>query len=138
MEEALFLTKYARKVTLIHRRSEFRASKIMATRVMKHPNIEIMWDTIVTKYLYEKDGFISERTGIHVKNGKTKEVAEMKLDGLFMAIGHIPNTDFLPDVISKTSEGYLETNIHTMTNICLLYTSPSPRDKRQSRMPSSA
>lgn len=117
MEEALFLTKYARKVTLIHRRSEFRASKIMATRVMKHPKIEIIWDTIVTKYLYEKDGFISKLTGINLKNVNTNEVTEMNLDGLFMAIGHIPNTDFLPDVISKTSEGYLETNIHTMTNI---------------------
>ncbi|NND03448.1 MAG: thioredoxin-disulfide reductase [Acidimicrobiia bacterium] len=102
MEEALFLTKFASKVTIIHRRDEFRASKIMAQRALDHDKIEVIWDTVVEEVL--GDGSVS---GITIRNRNTDEVTEMKVDGLFIAIGHDPNTKIFEGQLELDSEGYI-------------------------------
>src|SRR5210317_91769 len=87
MEEALFLTKFASKVTIVHRRDEFRASAIMSKRALDHEKIEVRWDTIVEEILGE-----DTVTGIRLRNVKTDEVEDFPTEGVFMAIGHTPNT----------------------------------------------
>ena len=87
MEEATFLTKFASKVTIVHRRDEFRASPIMAQRALEHPKIEVVWDSVVEEIL--GDGAV---TGVRLRNLKTDEATELATDGVFVAIGHTPNT----------------------------------------------
>ncbi len=98
MEEAIFLTKFASKVTIVHRRDEFRASKIMAQRAIDHPKIEVLWDTTVDEVL--GDDLV---TGLKVTNVKTGESWELPVEGFFLAIGHDPNT--------KIFQGQLELNV---------------------------
>lgn len=117
MEESTFLTKFAKKVYVIHRRNELRASKIMGDRAKKNDKIEFVWDTVVAEYLSEKDGFVNKLVGAKLENTETGETEELELDGLFMAIGHKPNTDFLGDELEKDDHGYLLTDEHTMTKI---------------------
>jgi thioredoxin reductase (NADPH) len=113
MEEAMFLTRFASKVYVIHRREEFRASKIMAKRVMEHPKIEVLWNTELTDIQGEK-GVES----ITIFNNKTKETTKMKMDGVFIAIGHKPNTDIFKSQLEMDSVGYLKTQAKsTYTNI---------------------
>ncbi len=102
MEEALFLTKFASKVTIIHRRDEFRASAIMAKRVMEHPKVEVVWDTVVEEMLGE-----DELTGIRIRNVQTGLDSKMSTEGLFVAIGHIPNTEIFRDQLDMDDVGYL-------------------------------
>ncbi len=102
MEEALFLTKFASKVTVIHRRDEFRASKIMADRVASHEKIEILWDSAVTEIL---GGDLV--TGLKFENTKTGESSELSVDGVFVAIGHVPNTDVFKGQIELDAAGYV-------------------------------
>src|SRR5690606_35632355 len=90
MEEATYLTKFAKEVVIIHRRDEFRASKVMAQRALNHPKIRVAWNTTVTDVL--GDDFI---TGLRLKNTITGAESEMEAGGLFLAIGHTPNTAFL-------------------------------------------
>jgi thioredoxin reductase (NADPH) len=104
MEEAIYLTKYASEVVLVHRRGEFRASKVMAERVMKHPKIRIEWHTVVTDVL--GDDFI---TGVRMQDVRTGVEREMAAGGLFVAIGHVPNTDFLSGQLATTPSGYIVT-----------------------------
>lgn len=101
-EEATFLTKFASKVYLVHRRDEFRASKIMADRAMKHPKVEIKWDSVVDEVLGDDSGV----TGVRIKNVKTEETQEIECKGYFSAIGHKPNTDAF-DQLEKDDVGYL-------------------------------
>jgi thioredoxin reductase (NADPH) len=102
MEEALFLTKFASKVTVIHRRDEFRASKIMAQRVIDHEKIEILWDTVPEEVLGD-----NAVTGVKVRNVKTDEVHEISVDGFFVAIGHDPNTSIFRGQVDLDDEGYV-------------------------------
>ena len=107
MEEALFLTKFASKVTVIHRRDEFRASKIMAKRVVDHPKIEVAWDSIVTEVLDVNEKKV---TGAKVKNTKTGEETVIPCEGFFVAIGHKPNTElFKEQGIDLDETGYIKT-----------------------------
>ncbi len=111
MEEALFLTKFASKVTIIHRRNALRASKIMQKRAMDNEKIEIMFDTVIEKYEGNDN---LER--LKVRNVETNESTYLEVGGLFMAIGHIPNTDKLVGSgIKLDDEGYIKVldNIHT-------------------------
>jgi len=101
MEEALFLTKFASKVTIIHRRGEFRASKIMARRAVDHPKIEVMWHSTVEAL--NGDGTLTSAT---IKNVDTGVTTELKLDGLFVAIGHTPNTSVFEGAIELDEAGY--------------------------------
>ena len=102
MEEALFLTKFASKVTIIHRRDEFRASAIMAKRAIEHPKIEVIWDTVVEAMLGE-----NEITGVTLRNVKTDEVMDLPTDGVFVAIGHTPNTEIFRGQLDMDDVGYL-------------------------------
>ena len=123
VEEAMFLTKFASTVKLIHRRDSLRAEKMLQKKLMENKKIEIIWDTVVEDVIGDKDP--KNVKGIKVKNVKTNKIDEIKLDGVFIAIGHDPATQLFKDQLS-------------MDNDCLLYTSPSPRDTAISRMPSSA
>lgn len=102
-EEAMFLTKYGSKVYLVHRRDELRASKIMAERTIKHPKIEILWDSVVE--IVEGDNIVSSVT---TKNLKTNEVQKRPAGGLFFAVGHVPNTAFLNGQVELLENGYIK------------------------------
>jgi len=104
MEEANFLTRFATKVILIHRRHEFRASKIMQERVMSNPKIEVIFNTVIEEILGE-----SKVEGVKIKNVENNEEKTIVLDGVFVAIGHRPNTDFLKNVIAIDEKGYVVT-----------------------------
>jgi thioredoxin reductase (NADPH) len=118
MEEATFLSKFASKVTIIHRRDSFRASKPMQQRVFDNPKIDILWDSAVEEILFDQSGV----TGIKVKNTKTGELTERATDGLFMGIGHKPNTDFLKGQINLDDHGFIVTEgKHPDTNIAGVY-----------------
>ncbi len=114
MEEATFLTKFASKVTIIHRRDEFRASKIMASRALKHDKIEVIWDTVVEEVLGE-----DHVSGVRLRNLKTDASSELECQGFFVAIGHKPNTALFKGQLHMDESGYLvpEGANQTRTNI---------------------
>jgi thioredoxin reductase (NADPH) len=115
MEEATFLTKFASKVTLVHRRSEFRASKIMVERALSNPKIKIMYDSEIEDILGSKDKGVH---GVVIKNTKNDERSETSCDGIFMAIGHNPNTKLFNGDIDLDDAGYIITKPDsTYTNI---------------------
>jgi thioredoxin reductase (NADPH) len=124
MEEALFLTRFASKVSLIHRRNEFRASKIMADRVRTHPKIEIHWDTVVDEVL---DVSRNEVTGLRLKNVKTGALNEIPVMAMFAAIGHEPNTRPFKGILTMNEAGYLVTN-HTLTNVAGVFAAGDVQD----------
>lgn len=104
MEEALFLTRFAKKVTIVHRREEFRASKIMADKALAHEKIEVLWNTTLVEVTGDK-----LVTGVRLKNLKTDEITEKSVDGVFIAIGHKPNTDLFTGQLETNEVGYLQT-----------------------------
>jgi thioredoxin reductase (NADPH) len=104
MEEAIFLTKFASKVSVIHRRDQLRASKIMQERAFKNEKIAFVWDSVVEDVLGE-----NKVDGVKVKNVKTEAISEIPCDGFFLAIGHIPNTALLKDQLDLTEQGYIIT-----------------------------
>jgi thioredoxin reductase (NADPH) len=106
MEESVYLSKYASEVVIIHRRDKFRASPIMAERAMANPKIRVEWNTEVIDVI--GDDFI---TGLHLKDTETGEVRTLEVGGLFVAIGHTPNTDFLQGRIELTPKGYIRTPV---------------------------
>jgi len=115
MEEALFLTKFASRVTLIHRRHEFRASKIMQDRVLAHEKIDVVWNTEITEILGEKETGV---TSVNLRNTETGETSNFPTQGVFIAIGHKPNTDLFKGLLDMDDVGYLITEGKSMkTNI---------------------
>ncbi|HEU4527051.1 MAG TPA: thioredoxin-disulfide reductase [Actinomycetota bacterium] len=102
MEEATFLTRFASKVTIVHRRDEFRASKIMQERALANDRISVIWDTVVDEVLGE-----DAVTGVTLRNVKTGETSQMSVDGVFMAIGHTPNTGLLEGQLELDANGYI-------------------------------
>lgn len=112
MEEALTLTKFAKKVTIVHRRKEFRASKIMQDRVLKHKKIEVVWDSTLTDVL-GKD----KVEGVKIKNVETGKTAKIECDGLFVAIGHTPATALFKGSLEIDDKGYLKTKEGVKTAI---------------------
>lgn len=128
VEEALYLTNHASKVTLIHRRDELRAEKILQERLFRHPKVEILWDTVLDEVLGEEDPF--GVTGIRVRNVKTGDTADIALDGVFIAIGHRPNTEMFKGLLDMDAEGYLITAADsTATNIPGVYAAGDVQDK---------
>jgi len=110
MEEALFLTKFASKVTIVHRRDEFRASKIMAQRALDHPKIEVLWNTTVDEVL--GDDLV---TGLKITNTQTDEQSVLPVEGFFLAIGHDPNTKIFQDQLELDVAGYVVTEAGSTT-----------------------
>jgi thioredoxin reductase (NADPH) len=104
MEEANFLTRFASKVFLIHRRDEFRASKIMSERVLKNPKVEVLYNTELLDVLGDKGV-----TGLRLKNNQTGQETVMEIEGVFIAIGHKPNTDLFKGLLEMNDVGYLVT-----------------------------
>jgi thioredoxin reductase (NADPH) len=117
LEEALFLTRFATHVTVVHRRDQLRASKIMQERAFKHEKISFMWDTVIEDVLGEPGpgGGVQE---VKVRNVKTDELREVKTDGLFVAIGHVPNTALFSGQLTLDPQGYIVTTPGTThTNV---------------------
>ncbi len=116
MEEATYLTKFASRVYLVHRRDALRASKIMAARVVENPKIEMVWNSVVEEVLgNDQDGV----TGVRVKSTQTGATAEIACRGMFAAIGHTPNTAFLRGQVDLDEKGYikLEDAFRSATNV---------------------
>ena len=113
MEDALFLTHFASKVTVIHRRDQFRASKIMVDRLLAHPKIEVIWNSVVEEVM---DVSKNEVTGLKIRNVKTNAISELTVSGLFVAIGHKPNTKPFVGQLDTDHAGYLIAK-NTRTNI---------------------
>jgi thioredoxin reductase (NADPH) len=105
VEEAIFLTNFCSKVTLIHRRDELRAEKIMQKRLFDNEKIEVLWDTTVEEVLGDATGM----TGLRLKNTKTGDESELKADGMFVAIGHDPATELFKGQLEMDEDGYLVT-----------------------------
>ena len=108
IEEALFLTRFATHVTVVHRRDQLRASKIMQERAFKHEKISFLWNTVIEEVLGEP-GPGGRVQGVKTRNVETGEVREVKTDGLFVAIGHIPNTALFGGQLALDAEGYIIT-----------------------------
>lgn len=112
-EEAIFLTRFASKVFLVHRRDTLRASKVMAARALEHDKIEVLWNTAIVGYKGE-----TALEGLVLQDTQTKEQREVSCGGLFMAIGHVPNTAALQgSAVQLDSTGYIQVRDHVFTNI---------------------
>ena len=128
VEEALFLTKFASKVKLIHRRDKLRAEKLLQTKLMNNKKIEIIWDSVVEDVMGKKDP--RNVTGIKIKNLKTNSVSVLKIDGLFIAIGHDPATSLFKDQLDMDKDGYIITKPDsTATKIPGVYAAGDVKDK---------
>lgn len=125
MEEANFLTRYASHVTVIHRRNSLRASKIMQDRAMKNPKISFVWEHEVAEVLGEE-----EVNGLRLRNVQTGAEQILPVQGLFLAIGHKPNTDLFKGIINTDAAGYLVPVEHTMTNIPGVFAAGDVTDHR--------
>jgi thioredoxin reductase (NADPH) len=118
IEEATFLTRFATKVTIVHRRDSLRASKIMQEKAQKNPKIAFAWDSVVDEILGTVENGKKAVTGVRLKNVKTGATSVLKADGVFMGIGHKPNTDLFAGQLDMDSVGYLKTQPHsTRTNV---------------------
>jgi len=128
VEEAMFLTKFASKVKLIHRRNALRAEKMLQKKLMANKKIEIIWDTVVEEVIGNKDP--KNVTGLKIKNVKSNKVEELKIDGLFIAIGHDPATQLFKDQLKMDKEGYLITKPDsTQTNVPGVFAAGDVKDK---------
>jgi thioredoxin reductase (NADPH) len=107
VEEASFLTKFATKVTMIHRRDELRASKIMRERAERNPKIAFLWNSVVEDLLGEEQNGIRKLTRLSIRNTVTNELSDFKVDGLFVGIGHQPNTSLFTGILDMDENGYL-------------------------------
>ena len=106
MEEATFLTKFATRVSVVHRRDKLRASKIMQDRAVKNPKIRFIWNTVVEEVVGSPETGV---TGLQLKDIKTQQASRLEIDGLFVAIGHNPNTDIFKGQIELDDRGYIRT-----------------------------
>ena len=111
MEEALFLTKFAKNVTVVHRRDSFRASKIMQDRVLSHDQIDVSWNKEVVEIKGE-----SQVSSVLLKDSQTNEMEEKEIDGVFIAIGHTPNVSFLNGFLELDEKGYIKSGSNTATS----------------------
>jgi len=114
MEEALFLTRFASKVTLLHRREAFRASKIMLERAIAHPHIELRTNTVVEEVLGVKE---NEVKGLRLKDVTSGSTSELPISGLFLGIGHEPNAKMFAGQMDLDAEGYIKTTGNVLTTL---------------------
>jgi thioredoxin reductase (NADPH) len=126
MEEAIFLTKFARRVTVIHRRDKLRASKIMQDKAFRNPKIDFTWDSTLDEILNVHLGKV---TGARVRNLKTSAVTERPVDGVFLAIGHTPNTQIFGGLLEMDEVGYLTTHDGTKTSVPGIFAAGDVQDR---------
>ncbi len=118
MEEAIYLTKFGKEVVIVHRRDEFRASKIMLERAKKNPKIKLLTDTVLEEVLGKEEDGKKLVTGARFKNVKTGETFIHECEGIFLGIGHKPNTDIFKEIMDMDDTGYIKTKKSTTeTNI---------------------
>ncbi len=128
VEEAMFLTKFASKVKLIHRRNELRAEKMLQAKLKANKKIEIIWDSTVEDVVGDKNP--KSVKGIKIKNVKTNKVSDLKVDGLFIAIGHDPATSLFKGQLNMDKEGYIVTKPDsTITNVPGVFAAGDVKDK---------
>lgn len=128
VEEALYLTNHADKVTVIHRRDQFRAEKILVDRLHKNPKIEVIWDSVLDEILGDEAPL--GVTAARIRNIKTDEITDISTHGVFIAIGHTPNTDLFKDTLDMDDEGYLITQPDsTATNVPGVFACGDVQDK---------
>ena len=128
VEEAMFLTKFASKVQLIHRRDSLRAEKMLQKKLMDNKKIEIIWDSVVEEVIGDNEP--KNVKGLKIKNVKTNKIDELKIDGLFIAIGHDPATQLFKDQLDMDKEGYLTTKADsTETNVPGVFAAGDVKDK---------
>jgi thioredoxin reductase (NADPH) len=127
MEESMFLTNFASKVYIVHRRDQFRASKIMAERAIASPKIEVVWNSVVEEIVGDDQQGV---TGVRVKNVNTNETSEIACAGFFAAIGHKPNTDLFKGVLDTDEQDYLVCKPGTtLTNVEGVFAAGDVQDK---------
>jgi len=128
VEEAIFLTKFASKVKLIHRRDKLRAEKLLQKKLMNNKKIEIIWDSVVEDVLGDRKP--KSVKGIKIKNVKSNKISELKIDGLFIAIGHDPATSLFKGQLDMDKDGYVVTKPDsTVTNIPGVFAAGDVKDK---------
>ncbi len=128
VEEAMFLTKFASNVKLIHRRNELRAEKMLQEKLINNKKIEIIWDSVVEEVVGDDNP--KNVKGLKIKNVKTSKINELKIDGLFVAIGHDPATNLFKNQLEMDNEGYLNTKPDsTETNIPGVFAAGDVKDK---------
>jgi thioredoxin reductase (NADPH) len=128
VEEAIFLTKFASKVKLIHRRDKLRAEKLLQKKLMNNKKIEIIWDSVVEDVLGDKKP--KSVKGLKIKNVKSNKISELKIDGLFIAIGHDPATSLFKGQLDMDKDGYVVTKPDsTVTNIPGVFAAGDVKDK---------
>jgi thioredoxin reductase (NADPH) len=123
IEESLFLTRYAKTITIIHRRDSLRAGVILQQRAFSHPKIRFIWDSVITEIMGEETV-----KKVNVKNLKTNELSELPTDGVFIFIGHIPSTQIFADALDLDEHGYIKTDHLLSTNIPGVYVSGEAGD----------
>lgn len=116
VEEGLFLTKFADEVTLIHRRDSLRANKVAQARAFSNPKMKFIWDTVVEEI--QGDANVSN---VKLKNLKTGETSDFATDGVFIFIGHVPNTEFVKDLVTLRDDGYVDVTDEIYTNVPMLF-----------------
>src|SRR5215470_7977766 len=127
MEEALFLTRFATKVSLLHRRDQFRASHIMLDRAIAHPKIEFRANTVIDEVLGVEQ---KEVTGLRTRNTVTGEESVLDVSGLFLGIGHIPNSKMFEGQIDLDQDGYIKTHDYVFTRVAGAYACGDVQDRR--------
>jgi thioredoxin reductase (NADPH) len=126
MEEANFLTRFGRQVTLVHRRDQFRASKIMLDRVHANPKVKMLLNTVVEEVHDVQKGVV---TGVRLRNLGTGEVTEMEVDGFFLAIGHVPNTKVFRGQLDLDPDGYIVSHGGARTNVTGVFHAGDVQDR---------
>jgi thioredoxin reductase (NADPH) len=126
MEEAIFLTKFAKRVTVVHRRDKLRASKIMQDKAFKNPKIDFTWDSVPEEILDVNQGKV---TGVRIRNLKSAAVTERPVDGVFIAIGHTPNTQIFRGLLEMDEVGYVKTHEGTRTSVPGVFAAGDVQDR---------
>ncbi len=133
LEEGLFLTRYAKKVTIVHRRDQLRAQPFLQKQAFAHPKIEFIWDTVVTEILGEE-----AVNGVRLRNVKTGEEREMPIDGVFIFIGHVPNTDLFKGQLELDERGYIKVEGWVKTSVPGVFAAGEVADPRYRQVITSA
>lgn len=126
MEEAVFLTRFAKKVTVVHRRDSLRATPVLADRALTNKAINFKWNSAITEIIADTSGV----TGVRIKNLKNEAETELNCDGVFIAIGHQPNTELFADQLERDDGGYLLTKNSTETNISGVFAAGDVQDQQ--------